>query len=441
MLVKRAIQGTLEDYKTRLREGLNTNARFPLEAYMRPFFNSRIVKQTFYLYSSQILGMVLGVVTVTLNTRILGPERYGIVSFFFTIVEYVVLFFRFGFFSSGGLLIAQENAEEKGREIIGALILIGSIIGLGFGGFIFSTSFFIDTLFKTNTKHIFRIFSPLLVVVPFQMLISQIATGTNKIGILASFNIIPKILYVIGVVVFLLFEFGNLSADMVIFMNLSSVAIGVVLIVRAFNPSFRNLRENLKKIWEKNKEYGLHLYLGQITDKSTYKLDGIFISYLVNTVQLGFYNLATTLASPIVLLSQSLSTSLFKDFAHKEKMPKKVIYPNFLWLAVCTPGLIVCGGYIVSSLFGDKFRGMNYLIPPLALTCFFQGMYQPYNMFLAAKGKGTWLRNISIAQSIFNVIGNILFIYYMGALGAAIASMIAALIAYLGYIYYYYKLY
>jgi len=60
-------------------------------------------------------------------------------------------------------------------------------------------------------------------------------------------------------------------------------------------------------------------------------------------------------------------------------------------------------------------------------------------MFLGAKGKGKWMRNISMTQSIFNIVGNLIFIYYWGAMGAAIASAIATFIAYSGHKYYYQK--
>ncbi len=79
-----------------------------------------------------------------------------------------------------------------------------------------------------------------------------------------------------------------------------------MVILKGFKPSYRNLGENIKKIWKKNKAYGIHLYFGQIANQSTYKLDGIFISYFVSTVQLGFYKLANTLTTPMVLLSQSI---------------------------------------------------------------------------------------------------------------------------------------
>jgi len=400
---------------------------------------TKTAKQTFTLFASRVLVMGLGIITAILNTRILGPKDYGILAFFGTITGFTVLFFRFGFFSSGGLLLAQEKDKNREKKLMGALLIICLLIGLSYSLFIFISSFFIDSIFKTNINHILRVFSPILLILPFQMLIPQIGRGTNKIYHLAWFNIIPKSLYVIGVASILLLGLTTLKVSTLILINLISVIVGVMAISYSFKPLFNNLKENFKKIWRKNKEYGIHLYWGQIADQSTYKLDGIFISYFVNTTQLGFYSLAGAITSPMAMLSRSLSTSLFKGFASKDRISKKVIYYNFLWLSLCVIGLVLLGRFIVTFFFTDKFLPVVPLILPLALASFFQGMYQPYNMFLGAKGMGKWMRNISFTGSIFNIVGNFVFVIYWDTMGIAVASAISRLISFSLHLFYYKK--
>ena len=73
---------------------------------------SRTGRQTSTLYLSQIIALFLGVFTGIINTRVLGPEGYGILAFFLAITSFTVLFFRFGFFSASGLLIAQAKESK-----------------------------------------------------------------------------------------------------------------------------------------------------------------------------------------------------------------------------------------------------------------------------------------------------------------------------------------
>jgi len=398
---------------------------------------SRTGKQTSTLYLSQIIALFLGVFTGIINTRVLGPEGYGILAFFLAITSFTVLFFRFGFFSASGLLIAQAKEERKERELTGASIIIAFLIGISYSFFILILSFFVDDIFHTNIGWILRYTSFMLIALPFTFLIPQVGRGMNKIERMSLFNVIPKVVYLLGAL--MLLKIIQIEPFHFILLSIFSTIVSVFVVMHSFHPLFNNIRENLKEIWKKNKEYGFHLYLGQIADQSTYQLDRIFITYFVNTTQLGFYSLAMTITAPMVGLSSALSMSLFKGFVDMEKIPKKVIYYNFLWLAACVAGLTIFGKFIVVLLFTEKFLPTVPLILPLALASFFQGMYQPYNMFLGAKGKGKWLRNISMTQSIFNIVGNLIFIYYWGAMGAAIASAIATFIAYTGHNYYYHK--
>lgn len=403
------------------------------------FVKTKTGRQTFSLFSAKIFVIFLGIVTATLHTRILGPVDYGVLSFFVTITGFTVLFFRFGLFSSGGLLLAQTKGIKKERELIGILLLITLLLGFSYALFIFISSFFIDNIFNTNINNILKIVSPILIILPFQFLITAIGQGTNKIKHIAWFNVIPKTLYVIGILAILALNLIKINVSSLILLNLFTIIVGVGIITYSFKPLFSNLKENLKKIWSKNKEYGIHLYWGQIADQSTYKLDGIFISYFVNIIQLGFYTLAIAITSPMTMLSQSLSMSLFKGFVNKDKIPKKVIYYNFLWLLISVVGLVILGKFIVSLLFTDKFLPVVPLILPLALAGFFQGMYQPYNMFLAAQGKGKWLRNISFIEAMFNIFGNLFFVIYFGVIGIAFASFIAKLLSFGSHMYYYKK--
>lgn len=397
---------------------------------------SKTVKQTATLYTSQILLIVLGIVTSSMNTRILGPKGYGILAFFGTVTGFSVLFFRFGFFSAGGLLLVQEKDEEREQELIGALVLICLVIGFSYALFIFISSFFVDLIFHTDIGGILRILSPLLIVLPFSLLIPQIGRGTNKIANLSWFNVIPKVLYVAGLLV--LINLVHVGVATLILLNLVTTTIAVATIVYSFKPSFDNLGKNFRKILAKTKEYGIYLYWGQIANQSTYKLDGIFITYFVNTTQLGFYSLANIITSPMAMLSQSLSTSLFKGFASKDRIPRRVVHLNFLWLLACVVGLALLGRSIVVLLFTDSFLPAVPLILPLAIADFFRGMYQPYT-FLAVKGKGKWIKNVAFAEASFNLVGNLSLVYMYGAMGAAIASAISKFITYILCLHYYSK--
>lgn len=398
---------------------------------------SRTGKQTSTLYLSQIIALFLGVFIGIINTRVLGPEGYGILAFFLAITSFTVLFFRFGFFSASGLLIAQAKEERKERELAGASIVIAFLIGISYSFFILILSFFVDDIFHTNIGWILRYTSFMLIALPFTFLVPQVGRGMNKIERMSLFNVIPKVVYLLGAL--MLLKIIQIEPFHFILLNVFSTIIGILVVIRSFHPLFNNIKANLKDIWKKTKEYGFHLYLGQLSGLSTYQLDKIFITYFVNTTQLGFYSLAMTITAPMVGLSSALSMSLFKGFVGMERIPKKVIYYNFLWLVACVAGLTIFGKFIVVLLFTEKFLPTVPLILPLALAGLFQGMYQSYNMFLGAKEKGEWLRNAAFILAGCNFITNIILVPLWGAYGAAVASAISMGIFLFIHLYYYRK--
>jgi len=83
------------------------------------------------------------------------------------------------------------------------------------------------------------------------------------------------------------------------------------------------------------------------------------------------------------------------------------------------------GRWIIRTLFTSKFLPSVPLMLPLAIAAFFQGLYQPLTLFLAAHKKGKELRFTAFVQAGFNVVGNLVLIYLWGPLGAGIASAIA----------------
>ena len=100
----------------------------------------------------------------------------------------------------------------------------------------------------------------------------------------------------------------------------------------------------------------------------------------------GFYSLANVIASPIVMGSQALSNSLFKNFSQSNHIPRKVFLYNTIWLIVSISGLYLVSDWVISLLFGEEFSQVNEYILGISIAFFFQGLYQPFN-FLSAKSQ------------------------------------------------------
>jgi len=393
---------------------------------LKSALRSRAGQQTVSLYASQLALLAMGVAITTLNARVLGPADYGVLAFYVAFTRFLAPFFGFGFFGSSALLLARAADAGRQRRLIGATLVVGLGVGVLYAAIVFLASFQVDAIFDTQVGSILRACTPLLVLLPLEPLVPQLARGTNRIEVQVSFNLLSRALYLVAFGGILLLG-ASVSVLILALLQLSALGVALAVAARQLAPGFAALAETWRELAATNRRYGIHVYAGQVVNQTTYRLDGILITLFRDTTSLGFYSLAAALVSPMTFFSQSLATSLFRDFASRAEIPRKVFLVNAAWLAACTLALVVAGGFVVTLLFGERFEAVTPLILPLAVAGFCAGMYQPYG-FLAAQGRGVWIRHTAIAEGAVNVVGNLVLIWLYGAMGAAIASALAKLV-------------
>lgn len=399
---------------------------------------TKTAKQTGILYGSQILVMVLGLMIAPIVTRTLGPEKYGVLTFVLAVVFFIALFFEFGFFSAGARLLALSKNKKKDQELIGTLILITSGISFSFFLALFIFSFFVDSIFHTSVSNVLKAISILAAIIPFQYMLRQVCQGVNEIKKMAIADVIPKIWYLVGLLIVV--GFLKLNIFIALVLNLTGIIIVVGLIIISLKPRFDNLRENLSLIWKETKEYGFHVFLGRIGSKLTFDSDKILIAYFTGPLYVGFYSLGMKLIAPISNLPRAFCISLFKKTVDESRVPAKLMFIISCWLIFTCSVLILFGRHIVIFLFTDKYiYTANNLIIPLTVAVFFQGLLQPYSFFLAAKGKGKYLKHKSVISIIVNLTGNLTLIPIYGAVGAAYATLAAHVASFIAHKWFYNK--
>jgi O-antigen/teichoic acid export membrane protein len=397
---------------------------------------SKTAKQTAILFGSQIALVAIGFGIKTIQTNVLGAEAYGLYAFFGSFTGFAVLFFRFGFFSSLQVLLAENNNPNYEKELFGLGFIINLFVGVLFATFIWITSFYIDSWFHIEIGNIIRLVAPLTIVIPSRNLISAMTVGSNKVQILPIYDNVAKVLFAIALLVFAFSD--TLTVFHAILFNLTTLFISFGVIFRQFQPSFNHIKKNSVILLQKTKSYGFNFYIGSTANQSTFKLDEIAISYFIGTTVNGFYSLANLIASPMIMGSQALSNSLFKNFSNQTKIPRKVFVYNAAWLLFSMTILYFISDWIVELLFGNQFKLVAEYAVGISLALFFQGMYQPFN-FLSAKSQGKQIRNVALIEASINLTGNLILIPQIGVLGAIYTSIFAKFIHFIGKWYYYNK--
>jgi O-antigen/teichoic acid export membrane protein/SAM-dependent methyltransferase len=392
-------------------------------------------RQTLMLFGGQILAMAVGIITTPIMTRVLGPDEYGRYISVLAIVTFLATFFDFGFFVSGSRLLAKSDHRDGERRVFAGLLSIAVIEAFIFSAIIYGLSFWVDRWFQGSVGTILRIVAPLAGFVPLQFSVQEITRGSNRIEQQAGLTVFPGLWMLIGVLMLTLK--GNLGVLSVTLLNFSGLAAAFLMVILFFKPDFSKLKESLRDIYQETLSYGFPSYIGRVFSSASFSTDRLFLSSFAVQASVGFYSLATLMASPLVLLSQSFADSVFKRMAKQDRISPLVILINLAWLIPAALLLILLGPVLVRLLFSERYLPVVPLLIPLAIAGIFQGLYQPYNHFLGAHGQGRAMRNAGLIVTIANLVLNFSLIKYFGAMGAAVASLGANVTYFVACVWYY----
>ena len=400
--------------------------------------SSKMLRQTTSLFGSGLFITLLSAITVPIVTRSLGPINYSTYILYTNITNFILLFVHLGFFVTVGIMLAETTSIDEQRSLIGATLCISFTIGICYALLILLVSFATDAVFNVTIGRIMRLTIPFLVCYPFYLVYTQIGKGTNRIDSIVYAKSLPIILR--ACVIVLLWSIGMLTVTSMIFIEASIAIIPLLVLITVFKPSLMNLPANLKRIWIRNKEFGIHVYISMIFSQSTYELDGVMIPIFAAPEALGFYRLANVFAATMNDFSVALGTSQFTKYTHSKGISGKSLVFNYIVLALGALGTMLLGSRIIRFVAGEGFNIPFGLILPIAFLGFINGAFQPYNHFLNAKGKGKWMRNIGYIVSGVNIVGNLTLIPFFGAIGAAWASFLSKGTGYITNPHYYRRL-
>lgn len=405
---------------------------------IRDFLKKRKSKQVGSLYASMVLGIIVGIIISVINTRLLGPERYGDLKFLQILFTFVVTFLTLGIFVSGARLLAQKKNETIKNQLIGNLLILAAAISVVLVIALFIFSFSEENIFHNELGRIIRIFSPLLFVFPFQLCLQSIMQGDNRIYELSVFQITPRILYIIGAITFNYFV--PLSLTSALAMQLLGFVILIVIMIIRFKPKFVNIKENLSIIWQENKTYGFQVYIGILAGVATSRLGGLSIGYFIDNINVGFFSLALTTAMPLTMIPNAVGTTFFKDFANRNSIPQKATAVTVVLSIGALIIFLLVIKKVILLLYTTEYSAVVPLAYLVSIGCFFHGFGDYINRFLGAHGKGKELRNGAFAVGISNIVGYLILVYILGVKGAAITKIISGVIYFFVMLYYYKKL-
>lgn len=399
---------------------------------------SKSKKQIVYLYCSTIGGVLLGVLVSILNTRFLIPSEYGDVRYVNNIISFFSGIFLFGYFVSGSRLLALSESKEEASRIKGALVCI-----LGITILLMMIVMLLSGVIHNFVLHksYYSLFYFAIPVCGSTLLLNYINTssqGDNSISTIAAARIWPQLMYLLTA--FLVYKyFGATSKRMILIQN-GIYALVLAILIFKNSPKFSQLKETFKKLNEENKKYGFQVYVGSLANVSVQYIAGMSLGVLSNdNTNVGFYTLALTVTTPLMMLPNVIGTTYFKQFAHQKFIPRKVILGTYTMSIVTLVGFCVLIFPIVDVLYNESYSNVALYASVLAIGFTMHGLGDVYNRFLGAHGLGKYLRNAAFISGGIALAGYTVGIYFGGITAAIITRILSSSIYFLVLLLYYRK--
>ena len=390
--------------------------------------------QIIVLYSSTLIGTLLGVIVSVINTNTLLPNEYGDVRYIQNVISFISSILLLGYFTSGSRLLAISNNEADSRKIRGIMCVI-----LCLTIFILSISLLVLG-FSCENKNISRLFIISVPVCGNVLMLNYINTtaqGDNHILRISFARFIPQLLYCLTAIH--VFHKYDATSESILLLYNGSACLVLFIIILSTRPSYNNLRQSLLTLNKENKNYGFNVYLGALMGVSTSYIAGITLGqFCENNTNVGYYTLALTMTSPLMTLPGIIGTTFFKQFAHQNKIPNKVFKFSILITVASCVVFIIAIKWIVVLLYNDSYYPVAKYASFLAVGMCIHGLGDMINRFLGAHGQGKQIRNSAVNCGLITIIGSIVFVYFWNINGAIITKVLGSTVYFISLLRYYF---
>lgn len=183
-----------------------------------------------------------------------------------------------------------------------------------------------------------------------------------------------------------------------------------------------------KKYWKYALLFNLPLiphYLSQVVLNQS---DRIMIDKFCGTVEAGYYSVAYSLASVMLIFNSSVSATMnpwiYRSI--KEKNYKKIAsvsYAVLLMIAVLNFMMITMGPELLAIMAPSSYGVAVWVIPPVTASVYFMFLYNLFATFEYYFHKTRWVMAASLLGAVSNVVLNAIFIPKYGFVAAGYTTL------------------
>ncbi len=384
------------------------------------------VKGTTVTITSNLINLLVGMVSSIILARCLGPEGRGIYALAMLLPSLIINLGNLGIGPATVYYVARR--EFRPQVVLGNNILLSlAISGICVIAGLITILFFGETLFP-GIPHLFLLIS--LFLIPVEIVFSNVRhifLGAQRIKEYNYVQIVHSLInclfialallwlrsWVIGAIIAVVGAW--FIADILIFWFAKKMSGGV-----SFALSFSYIKKTI--------DYGFQAHLANIMGFLNYRIDMFLVNGFLGPVSVGFYSIGVGLVEKLWLISQAAATVLFPRVAAETEEQKRVEFTalvarTVLWLTLIGGlFLVICSRWIITILYSKDYLPATGALQALLTGIIALSAGRVLGNDIAGRGRPILNAYRGIVSIIINVVLNILLIPRYGIVGAAWAT-------------------
>jgi O-antigen/teichoic acid export membrane protein len=392
-----------------------------------------LVKNVFSLGLVQIANYVFPFITVPIVSRIIGPDKFGVLSFASSFVTYFTLLINFGFDLSATRAIAanRNNIEERNKvfnQVVTAKVLL----------FLASLVLFVIALFTVpqlrNEKEV-AIFSFFLcfswVITP-----NWLYQGMQELSRVAMFNLVTKVIFTVIILLVIKEKSDYIWQPLAI--SIAQVIVGIysfTYAIRRYSIKLRlsKLQPVLQLLWKEKVIFFSMVVINLYTTTNV-----VLLGVLQSEVQVGFYSAGYRLIVIIqslisIPLSQAMFPFIGSAFAQSRERGLDVVkqmLPVVTFLTFSAAFILwLFGPLVIMVVYGHKFEPSIMVFRILAFVPVVIGWSNMFGIqtMINLKMDKVFFR-ITAVGAVTSILLNFLFVTRFGFVGTAMSWVLTEIL-------------
>lgn len=318
-----------------------------------------VVKNVFSLLVVQVCNYVFPFLTVPIVSRIIGPDKLGVINWAAAFMAYFTILINFGFDLSATRAIAAQRDNVAERTRIFNEVVLAKLLLFALSIVLFVISLYLFPQLR-NEKQV-AIYSFLLcfawVITP-----NWLYQGMQELSRIAVFNLVTKVLFTVVILLVVRHKQDYVWQPLAI--SVAQIAVGVysfLFAIRRYNIAVgvSKIRPVLNLLWNERIIFFSMVVVNLYTTTNI-----VLLGFMQNNAQVGYYTAGWRLIMIIqqmiaIPLSQALFPFIGAAFVQDREKGLTVIKQLIPVVTVLTGlaslFLFIFGGVVIRLIYGDKF--------------------------------------------------------------------------------------